>query len=222
MQRTLVILALILCPALAKAGAWMREPGQTFVSFSTSSDIQSGGGLRFDDGVSIFVDHGLRPGLTIGATGWSTGKVTEVMAFAALPVATQSRDNWAITLGLGGYRDRGQANRPIVQLAASWGRGFVTSLGSGWIEAETSITRRMRPGLTVFKANLTLGLSHSEKGKVIVQVFTSKEGAGAITAKLAPSYALRISGRTEVVFGGTFGVVGDRTRQVSIGTWMSF
>lgn len=222
MRCALATLTLILFPMLAQGGAWMREPGKTFLSVSAAEDIGSGGGLRFDDSVSVFIDHGVSSGLTIGVSGWAAGGATEIIGFASTPFWTNGDDNWALLLGLGGYRNGANPVQPSLRLAASWGRGFDESYGSGWMQAETSVTQRFRPGLTILKLDLTLGLNHGDRGKAMLQFFAEKEGALAASGKIKPSYVLKLNDRTELVISGTFGVVASGTRQISIGTWMSF
>lgn len=223
MRYMLAVLIFALWPGLTNAGAWMRDAGKTFLSISNQTDLANGLPSGPGDGFSIFAEHGLGGRLTIGADGWRTNGSASFAAFMRLPLTRAgAKHNAAVDLALGGYRAQGQPLQPTIKLSLGWGRGFQSRLASGWIQMESSVERRIKTRLTIVKTDMTLGFSTSDSRKMMFQAFLAKEGAAAVSIKLAPSYVIKIGSRADLVVGLVLGARHSRTRDLVIGTWITF
>ncbi len=223
MRHIFAVLVFALWSGPASAGAWMREPGTSFISLATQSDLAKAPRIRPGEGVSIFAEHGLGPRVTIGIDGWRSNGTGAFAAFLRLPLSRPGgAHNFALDLALGGYRGKGQPTDPTIRLALGWGRGFRSPLGPGWAQIESSIERRLKSRRSILKTDLTLGFSVSESRKMMFQTFVSREGRDPVTIKLAPSYVMKIGARLDLVAGLVLGLRNSQSRDLVIGTWISF
>lgn len=193
-----------LAPRAAIAGAWLKEDGATFLSFSFEAP-QEGEGWA-----SLYAERGVRPWLTLGVdAGRSAGRGEgQVIAFARTTVGPQSPTRrQALELGFGARLDEERTPRPALRAGLSWGRGFETRFGPGWLAVDGSVTgygglatMGMEEGLAL-KLDTTLGVRPSEDSQLTLQLFWSRSGEEEAALRVVPSYARRLR-------GSTFGQVG--------------
>ncbi|WP_299727213.1 hypothetical protein [uncultured Tateyamaria sp.] len=185
-----MLLALLLLPLPAGAGAWMRDEGKTFLSFGATVDEDQ----RVDG--SIYVEHGLRPKLTLGfkadmAMDMTTGQPGDGTAFIFLrkPIPTGDRAyKLAYEVGVGGTF--GSETVPLVRAGLSFGRGVTVWGKSGWVTLDTAVEWETQSEEATFKVDGTVGLTLSDHFQVMMQVFWSRSEIDQATT-LAPSLIWR-------------------------------
>lgn len=204
---TLVVPLVLAGPA--RAGAWLKEGGATFLSFSFEAP-QDGDGWA-----SIYAERGVRPWLTLGLdAGRSAGRGEgEAILFARTTVGPQGETmRQAIELGFGARLDEGGSPRPAFRAGLSWGRGFESRFGAGWTAIDGSVTTygsfgdhsspiEERDDGPALKLDTTLGVRPTENSAATLQVFWSRSGGDETALRVVPSYGRRIR-------GSTFGQVG--------------
>ena len=189
-MRLAVLLAALLLPMPAHAGAWLRDEGTTFLSFGTTVDE-----LYRVNG-SIYVEYGLRPGLTLGFKAdmemdMTTGRPGDGTAFVFLrmPIPTGERAyKLAYEVGLGSTF--GSDSIPVVRVGLSFGRGFSVRGKSGWVAFDTAVEWEKESKAKTLKADGTVGLTLSDRFQIMMQVFLSDSEIGHSTT-YAPSVIWR-------------------------------
>ena len=152
----------------------------------------------------------MRSWLTLGVdAGRAAGRGEgQAIVFARTTVGPQSPTRrQALELGFGARLDEDQVPRPALRAGLSWGRGFETRFGPGWLALDGSVTGYgslatigMDEGLAL-KLDTTLGVRPGEDSQATLQVFWSRSGEEEAALRVVPSYARRLR-------GGTFGRVG--------------
>lgn len=187
-MRLFLLLAVLLGPAPALGGAWMRDEGTTFLSFGATVD-EAG---RIDG--AIYVEHGLRPKLTLGIKvdmDMTQGQMDDGTAFvfARRPIPTGERTfNLAYEIGLGS--SFGEDNAALAKAALSYGRGINLWEKSGWLALDGAFEWDVDNSSATYKLDGTLGLSLSARFQVMMQIFVSQTEAETSTT-LAPSVIWR-------------------------------
>ena len=217
-MRLPLLLAILCVPLPACAGAWMREVGTTFLSFSTTIDELG------DMGGSFYLTHGVRPKLTLGAKidvdilsqrgGGDTGYV-----FARKPLLTGGRSfELAYEVGIGSTL--GPDSSPLVHAGLSYGRGFVLWDKAGWVALDSAAEWQVDNNVTTYKLDSTIGLSLSAQFQVMMQVFLSETDSNLSTT-IAPSVIWR-----PIKDGPTRYQIGmeneDGTIALKLGLWRTF
>ena len=99
---------------------------------------------------------------------------------------------------------------PALRAGLSWGRGFETPVGPGWVATDASVTgygsfaTAGEEGLAL-KLDTTLGVRPGNDSMATLQLFWSRSGADQAAVRLVPSYARRIRGETFGQVGVVFG-----------------
>jgi hypothetical protein len=223
-------LMLLVAATTAEAGAWPRPRGETFVSLATRQTT----GARtliaavqdIDSYTSIYVEHGLTDRLTLGLdAGQGRGPDETVEAglvFARLPVWSPGPHKVAVELGVGLYEDSIDGTQTRIRPGLSWGRGFESRWGGGWLGMESSWEYRSPSGDTAFKADFTAGLKPTERWMGIMQVQTGAYPDAEPIARLAPSVVRAIGARSHLQAGGLLPIYGDNAYGVTLAMWFTF
>lgn len=218
------ILALILLffPAPAYTGAWPRETGRVFtaaqLSFAELAD-QTKDGYN-----SLYAEYGLTDVVTLGGKAWSRqdGQYGDAMVFARRSIAV-SGDHWVsgeLALGVRSYASG--AIYPMIQPGISWGKGFGSKFGHGWMGIEAVYGLVPGTGDHWTKVDATLGLKPDNDTHLILQLRAHDDWLGrAVT--FAPTYVRRITPRLSVEAGLTRRLNGG-AKGVGLlwGTWTEF
>ena len=216
--------ALMLCPALAAAGAWSRDKGSTFVSsaYTLSSPIDAlGEDLK---GYStVYLERGLGRNLTLGIdAGMEANADYTAIFFLRRSLGAGNGPNvFAFQGGLGAASSAGSPDY-LLQVGASWGRGMTTRLGGGWAALDTSLQYRFETGEIVTKADLTLGLKPVDRTKLMLQVQVGDYLGNAPYLRIAPSVAREFRPGRHIELGAQVGVAGDTRVGLKLGTWLEF
>ncbi|THH36663.1 hypothetical protein E4Z66_06850 [Aliishimia ponticola] len=221
--RALALLLLISLPLPATGGAWLREEGTTFLSlgFEARRFEATGHSLSRQE---LYIEHGLRPKLTIGAKGnldsdsTATGEI-----FARFPLrADDCPGRIAAEIGIGGEHD-GFVIAPYLRTGVSWGRGIKIARKSGWVNVDGAVEWPIKNATEdpLWKLDATVGLSLSERSQIMFQAFfESSSGRNRVT--LNPSYIFRTKNGTRYVGGIAHRTGTDGYTSLRFGIWREF
>ncbi|MEM8742002.1 MAG: hypothetical protein AAGE13_10980 [Pseudomonadota bacterium] len=219
-----------LMPASALAGAWPRGEGQSFISvsslFSTGLESLQTPGSEFSLFGSVFAEYGLTEAWTLGFIG-SIADGDDSQEFAGLVTARRtlaqldSGHVFAAELGLGWLDETEDGTTARLRPGLSWGRGFESDLGGGWMALDTSIEWRVAEDELVYKADITLGLRPAARWLVYGQLQTAYFPDGEII-KLAPNIAYEVWEGSHLQLGLSIGLAGDDGVGVQVAQWFAF
>ena len=223
-MRLILALMLTLFASDATSGAWMREEGAGFAAFTYSYDRDLNNLAAGTTGLGTWYgEYGLSNRVTVGATAWASQTDASAFAFLRLPLTRRSSQRQiAFELGVGGYRAQGQAVEAAAKYGLSFGRGINTRWGPGWMQINASKEHRFRSKTNILKSDLTFGVSPNARTKLILEVHAEKASNARSQVKVSPSYVRRISKRTHLTLGVSYGVRATDSLGVKLGTWLEF
>lgn len=223
MRAILIFLALLVSAAEAAAGAWPRQKGETFLSFSqeltTGERTLLGMSQDIRSYTAVYGEHGLTDRLTLGidlATGaGEDDRLAAGLVFARLPVWSPQAHLVAVELGFGTVYTESEGQQTRLRPGVAWGRGFASRWGDGWLGLESSLELRQPSHDLLFKADFTAGIKPNPEWMLIGQVQSGVYPDGGLV-KLAPSIVRRLGPHShlqlgllaELDGGGAFGVRG--------------
>jgi hypothetical protein len=230
MRHALALIAPLMLTLLANgaaAGPWPRAQGTGFASVTPqiagpqAADAQSPttfGGL--------YAEFGAAPSWTVGFDAQQTGTQQHNwtgIAFARHHLWTSADgDVISAEMGLGYLSSPDDPARPRLRPGVSWGRGFASAWGNGWLSLDASAEFLTTAGDALLKAEFTAGIKTDGGLMLIMQLQTDRDEDGAIAARLAPSAVLRLSGGVQMQLSVAAGVVNDTSASVKLGTWLEF
>jgi hypothetical protein len=142
-------------------------------------------------------------------------RVATGIAFARLPVWQPGAHIVAVEFGLGTVYSESDGRQSRLRPGLSWGRGFASRWGDGWLGLESSLEFRQPSGDMLFKADFTAGLKPTETWMVIGQVQSGVYPDGglikftpSIVRKLGPHTQLQLGLLAELAGGGSLGLRG--------------
>ncbi|WP_456385585.1 hypothetical protein [Profundibacter sp.] len=239
MLRLIALLVLLAFPTVAQSGAWLREKGALFLSWSNSISTLSTSSFATD--TSLYAEYGLTKRLTVGFDGYlgASGKASEAYLFMRMPLGKSGGKSggkssrpaqMALTFGMGVKTIPNPwgttTEQTLAKLGFSWGRG----LKKGWLGFDASVSSVVKSSIfvpaqagTSFSADFTWGQKPSDRLMLIWQVQTGKTTNGPAYAKFAPSLIWSFGGgKNSVEVGLVKGLTGDNTQSVKLGFWKSF
>jgi hypothetical protein len=205
--------ALLSGPVLA--GAWLRDEGRAFLSFSvTLEDPQDWGA---PEGYGAFYgEYGLTPDLTLGLDlGTDEDGTAKGFAFAVLPI---NRDGMLVNFEIGAGVDEGD---PALRPGLSIGRPITLAGLGGWfsLDARATVTQDHHP---VISSDTTLGLNTHDRVKVILQLQQGGEVSDPDWLRVASSVIWQIEPGRHLEIGATAGITGVETLGLTLGIWQEF
>ncbi|MCG6903595.1 MAG: hypothetical protein LJE68_13025 [Rhodobacter sp.] len=224
MRVLLTVLILVACPVQLWAGAWPRDKGATFLSFTHTLSAPMDAPVQNLSGYSTaYLERGLGRNLTLGFDGgMAAGGDYAAIVFLRRSLGSgQGRNAFALQGGLGLATSSGSASY-VIEAGASWGRGMKTVLGAGWAALDTRLQYRPDQAGIVAKADLTLGFKPVERTKLMFQVQLGDYPDSDPYVRLAPSLAREIGPGRHIELGAQIGVVGDDRVGLKLGTWLEF
>ena len=232
MLRILALLVLATLPDPAQSGAWPREKGGVFLSWSSTVSVLSDTGYEVDN--SLYAEYGLTSRMTVGFDGYlgATGNVSEGFVFLLLPVGkTDQRARMALTFAMGQKSIPNPwgttTKQSLAKIGLSWGRG----LDHGWLAIDAYATAVVHTSLQVpgqsgpeFSADFTWGQKPSDRLMLIWQLQAGKPSNGLAYVKFAPSlvWSIGATKSTQIELGLIKGLTGDESQSLKLGFWKSF
>lgn len=211
-------LALVLlpwCASTALAGAWPRERGQVFLSFSSQVEERDENGISRQS-YGFYAEYGARERLTLGLdVNGDALRMSKEIAFLRWSSGPADRPlKLAFELGAGTVEDE-TALRPGLAL----GRGFEIGKRHGWLNADL---RAIFNGDTTFETDLTAGLALNPRTLAIVQLQAGAPEAGRSYLRLAPSLVRELRPGMQLELGLVAPLSGGGERGVKLGLWRRF
>lgn len=183
-MRTLLIIWAVMLASPALAGAWMREQGTGFLSFGPIYE-ETG-----EVNGSLYAEYGLRPNLTLGIKFDADMTLQLINGGTGFIFARRPIDIWekpfklAYEVGVG--RSFGHSNDTLLLTGLSYGRGITVGSRNGWLAIDGAVEWSLGDISHTAKLDSTVGLTLTDKFKVMMQVFYSQNDEANATT-LAPS-----------------------------------
>lgn len=230
MRFLIIPAALLLSAQAAHPGAWPRGEGNAFISVSslfstgTSSLVTPQEDLRFFG--SVFAEYGLSPDWTLGLdASFGSGFDEEEVAGLVFARRTLARLEGghviAAELGLGWLEESDAGGTARLRPGLSWGRGFESVWGGGWMAIDTSVEWRVNDDDLVYKADVTLGIRPAE-GWLVFGQLQSAYFPGTEIVKFAPNVAYEVWPGSHLQLGLSIGLAGDEAVGVKLAQWFEF
>lgn len=212
----IVLLMALTLGQLARAGPWLPSEGDGFSAASLYMVPRDGHGSRYQ---SLYFEYGLRPRLTLGLD-WGRGVSGDgkTILFLRLPLGrAEGRQRLAFELGLGRI-----AGQDVLRPGLSYGRSFDSRYGSGWMALDVLGEIDLDTRSIDVKTDLTLGLSRSDRRKLMVQLQAGRAAGEAAFLRVVPSIAWQVRDHWHLEVGATQALTGARETGVKLGVWRSF
>lgn len=209
-----LLIAAVIVPGLAQAGAWTQPAGEGQAITSASAGVApvlataNPAGDREDSFTSVYLEYGLIEGLTLGATMFAevaTRARTDHTASAGLflrkrvwqgergGVASVQAGGVHPIDGLFGPQFGGPGAEPTkeVSLRLLYGRGFGGPWGTAFLSTEAGFHRQLNAEPDAWRLDLTAGFAPDPCCLMMLSAYTSvtPSDIGSSSLKLAPSVA---------------------------------
>lgn len=206
-------------PAVAVAGAWLRDEGKAFFSFGATVFELDEDGRQYQEN-SFYLEYGLRPNLTIGASGSVVdGMGGEGQVFFRMPLPRENATSQlALEFGLGA-NSQGIDYEPFAKAGVSWGKGITLNERNGWINVDGAA---FLGDDTRVKLDTTFGLTLSDRVQVMAQSFIELAD-GQDSHTLIPSLILSSkAGKTRYLLGYEHRSGTRASKGMKFGLWRDF
>ena len=186
-------LALAVLAAPACAGAWLKEKGETYLSFGVDQD-------RWGSWLSLYGEHGWRDGYTIGVSLGGrenplmpvTGMDLDGYAFLRGAIKGEGATRIAWQIGAGAMLDAHDGILPQAYLGGAVGHGFA----NGWwanLDLAAVTTFHPEERRNELRADAALGLGDTRLGNVVIEASARHDGTDA-SYSVTPSLGRTIRG----------------------------
>lgn len=217
-----LIVLLSACPSAA--GPWPRGEGNVFVSvrYEGRIDLDRLPLYTLHHGGSVYAEYGLSPRTTIGLDVYSDFDRTHASILFVRRTLTRgdAAHQFAVTLGLGTRADAA-GEQGLVLAGASWGRGFASRWGDGWMQTDAQ-ARLWESGDSAVKLDTALGLRPWTDWMLIGQLQMADYPGSDTTARLQATVVRRISDRFSIEAGVLLGVLNDDLVGLTVGLWSEY
>ncbi|MES0826356.1 hypothetical protein [Ruegeria sp. SCP11] len=171
MRRVVYLFLLLFAAPPAWPGAWLREQDKAFTAASVTAFKDPND--TYDYKTAFYAEFGYRPKLTIGLDIEENRDLYgHALLFARLPVSDFG--NWgrlAAEFGAGAHHRQRDA-WALYKLTLSYGKGFQSGWGNGWVAVDTAVEYRTHDA--VFrKLDITAGLSADRLLNPLIQLETT-------------------------------------------------
>ncbi|MEL7211728.1 MAG: hypothetical protein AAGK92_03635 [Pseudomonadota bacterium] len=227
-----MLLFFLMWPSFSHAGAWPREKGGVFLSFSTATRASTQAHatnvpeLAHSAENSLYAEYGLTPRITLGFDGMMTDSVSygQALVFARVALGDQEAANrYAASFAIGQFIDTvidtdhlDAEHTTLTRLGLHYGRG----LKNGWIGADAFATQGATG--TDLKLDATWGLKPWERWMFIAQLQSGQPAEGDSYMNFAPSVVWRMNKRVSLEVGVIHPLHGDGETALKLGTWTEF
>ena len=209
-----ILFLLIVLGGQAMAGAWPREKGELFLSFSSTINA---GGSSAADYTSIYAEYGLTGKITAGLDLGTDGiRSSKTLGFVNFPLGRAEGD-WKFALELGG----GQIdNRNVLRPGFSLGRPLQLGERGGWLAIDTRwVLFQDSIGGERLESDITFGVSMNARHKVMVQFQAGDPPGGRTYLRVSPSWVFERKPGRHIELGVTAGVIESDDLGLKLGFW---
>ena len=224
MRRLCLIFLVLLIPQSVIAGAWPREQGAVFLSFSTLLTTPKGDvGADLESTPSIYLERGMRRDLTFGLDARMNFQGDySALVFLRRPIGIKKQGHrLALLVGLGADLN-GSDLDPLLRLGAAWGKGVSTGLGNGWASIDATLDYQSAQNDVAIKTDFTFGLKPNDRNKFIFQLQAGDYPGSDPYLRFAPSYVRQIGEGRHIELEAQMGLIGDDRLGLKLGTWLEF
>ncbi len=222
MHRFLVILVMVLWTgAPLMAGAWLREPGETF-SVLTGT-VRGGGGKPVETETGLYIEHGLAPRLTLGFDlNNRAGMSGHALVFVRVPLSKQpGLSRWAFEIGVGAHHYELEWNH-MAKATLSYGRALPTRRGYGWVAVDTAIEFRRGSQGPLHKLDAALGIPVSPTLQALLKIETNRGSDRPFVYAITPGVLLGKPSATRWVLGLEHRRATRTTTGLKLELWRTF
>lgn len=212
MIRTLFFL--LIMTGQAAAGAWPREKGHGFLSFSTEFAPN-------DDSffTAAYAEYGITDRITAGFDlGFSDDELYKAVFFGRLPISDSAAD-WKVAFELGVGLTEDEA---VLRPGFSLGRGLSMANRSGWFSIESLAIYELEQDDVEFSADVTLGLNMTDALKILLQLQSGDHPMDPDYVNLAPSIVFEASPGLHLEMGMKTGLKDRGDYAFKLGVWHHF
>jgi hypothetical protein len=189
MRRVSILLILLLAASPAWSGAWLRDKGAAFVSTAVTAFKEPDYGYDYKG--SFYAEYGLREKLTLGLDVEEHRDIYgHALVFARLPVAEfEKAGRFAAEIAIGAHHRQMRA-WALYKATLSYGKGFQTGWGNGWIAIDAALEFRTHDAV-YRKLDLTAGLSSPRLVNPLLQIETAYQNGQPLHWRIKPSIMIR-------------------------------
>lgn len=193
------MLVLLWLPATGEAGAWLREKGGGFLSFSTTGYFTDSGARQQN---SVYLEYGLIENLTIGIDGHQNPYgYGHALAFIRLPIYhTPRQGRFSTELSLGAHHDLGRTSR-MWKATLSYGYGYESRWGSGWLAIDAALEVRTSDNRRRRKLDITAGMNADRLLNPMLNIETARDRSGRQYWAITPAIIIRGKAGTRWITG---------------------
>ncbi|WIY27500.1 hypothetical protein [Parasedimentitalea psychrophila] len=216
----ILIWLLVLGPTAARAGAWMRDQGSGFAAASATLRHSFG---AWSSELGFYGDFGLSAGLTLGIDLNDTDNLSgHALVFARIPLELlPSGHHLATELALGGAHSQNRW-RPMQRLTLSYGRGFDSAWGPGWLAVDGAYEMRGTSPDPILKLDATIGLTEQRRLRPMLQIETAKISGQRLFYSITPSLQIPLPQQVQLLIGLEHRVAPQRSLGLKVGVWHRF
>ncbi len=236
--RSLALLAIVLCQPAFAGGAWPRGKGHGFVSvtWSTFGDLVGyfyalqtplleEPTLDLTEEIGTYAEYGLTDRLTFGLDRYNrptTDTGSSIWFLRANLGSFQWKNRYGVELGLGSNRNWLGETETVYRLGVSWGRGFDTRWGAGWIDVDAKVATLSDSGSVLWKVDNTLGFQPNERSTWSLQMQSGALDGYPSYLRAVPAYVRDIGHGFRLESALLIGLQNDESQGMKVGAWYEF
>ncbi|WP_171124605.1 hypothetical protein [Ruegeria sp. HKCCA4707] len=189
MWRFVSLLLLMLSASPALPGPWLREKDSAFTAASVTAFKD--GDYGYDYKSALYAEWGYKDNLTLGFDFEENRDLYgHATVFARLPLASLGeKGRFAAEFGVGVHH-RHKGAWALYKATLSYGKGFQTGWGNGWVAVDTTLEYRTHNAL-IRKLDLTAGLKSRRWVDPLLQVETAYRSGDDLYWRVRPSVMVR-------------------------------
>ena len=224
----LLALAALLAPLSAEAGAWPRAKGAAFLSWAPALDHSADprrDARPFDRFEQIYAELGLGRQVTVAVEAYREdlpGRPwSGLLTLRRLALRGDDGSVISAEIGAGLAGDAAGEDSARLRAGLSYGRGLSEPF-NGWLGLDLSHETRPFAGVDIARAAATLGMKPTRELMLILQLQAERRDGDKASLKLAPSAALRLTGRMTLQLSGEHGLVASDGTELRLKVWLEF
>ncbi|MEM7520608.1 MAG: hypothetical protein AAF307_06175 [Pseudomonadota bacterium] len=219
---TLALLLTLCAASSANAGAWLKERGSGFASFTL------GGNMHHEVTGALYLEYGLGDHTTIGidVNGFTDGNTARnalghvFLRRELFKTGNAHRFSYEVGVGAMWLDER---TLPTVKTTLSWGYGFSSGPRNGWASLDASYTYEPTLGMSIAKVDGTFGMAITEVTTGMIQFTASSQNDNDSYRAVEPSLLFTPKGKTfSLRIGAEVPVEHTDKSALKLGLWRRF